>query len=331
VKAVERNVAIDAVKGLLVLVMVVYHWLNYFVTSDGAVYKYLRFVTPSFIFVTGFLITGAYLGKYRIGEWALHERLFIRGVKLVALFTVLNVVAAMTILNVHGLPRLGAVEFLEKAPAIYLAGSGTHVVFEVLVPIGYLLSASSILLWGCKLHRHFVLVMWLVCVGLVYGLRWRGVASVNAELLTMGLLGMVIGRCGLKGVDRATRRTGLWLGGYVIYLIALRTFDVVYELQVVGLILNVVLLYRVGRSLVERSAIAREVILLGQYSLLAYIAQIAALQVLLRATRALEFGKSAQVIALAGTILLMCLAVEVTGWGRRRSPLLDRAYRMVFA
>src|SRR4029077_598346 len=52
----KRIPALDFTRGTLVLIMVLYHWLNYFVTADGTIYKYLRFLTPSFIFITGFLI-----------------------------------------------------------------------------------------------------------------------------------------------------------------------------------------------------------------------------------------------------------------------------------
>src|SRR5690349_11729639 len=54
-----RNPALDFTKGVLVLLMVLYHWINYFVTREGDLYRYLRFITPSFIFITGFLIAPA--------------------------------------------------------------------------------------------------------------------------------------------------------------------------------------------------------------------------------------------------------------------------------
>ena len=53
---------------MLVLFMVLYHWLNYFVTPFGDMYKYLRFLTPSFIFITGFLISNVYLERYDIAD-----------------------------------------------------------------------------------------------------------------------------------------------------------------------------------------------------------------------------------------------------------------------
>src|SRR4051812_8978697 len=57
----KRVPALDFTKGALVLIMVLYHWMNYFIRADGDVYKYLRFLTPSFIFITGFLVSQVYL------------------------------------------------------------------------------------------------------------------------------------------------------------------------------------------------------------------------------------------------------------------------------
>src|SRR5882762_4894676 len=85
-----RVPAIDFTKGALVLVMVLYHWLNYFIATEGDFYRYLRFVTPSFIFITGFLISNVYLSKYEISDWQLPKRLIQRGLKLLGVFIFLN-------------------------------------------------------------------------------------------------------------------------------------------------------------------------------------------------------------------------------------------------
>src|ERR1700726_2047192 len=66
VKKQARISALDFTKGALVLIMVLYHWLNYFVASDGFFYRYLRFLTPSFIFIAGFLISNVYLSRYQV-------------------------------------------------------------------------------------------------------------------------------------------------------------------------------------------------------------------------------------------------------------------------
>src|ERR1700684_2664750 len=82
----QRIPALDFTKGALVLLMVLYHWVNYFIGPQWAYYKYLRFLTPSFIFITGFMISSVYLSKYAAADPRLSKRLFSRGLKLMAIF-----------------------------------------------------------------------------------------------------------------------------------------------------------------------------------------------------------------------------------------------------
>ena len=84
-------------------------------------------------------------------------------------------------------------------------------------------------------------------------------------------------------------------------------------------------------TLVIRSVAARTVIVLGQYSLLGYIAQIVILQGLARAARLVDLGAGASVLALGAALLLTIVTVEATAWGRRRWSPMDRLYRAVFA
>lgn len=94
-KKPSRIYALDFTKGALVLIMVLYHWLNYFVTSNGTVYKYLRFLTPSFIFISGFLISHVYLSKYRTSGLKVPRRLLVRGFKLLAIVFCLNMALSL--------------------------------------------------------------------------------------------------------------------------------------------------------------------------------------------------------------------------------------------
>jgi peptidoglycan/LPS O-acetylase OafA/YrhL len=327
----ERRLTLDAVKGLLVLLMVLYHWLNYFVTSDGDVYKYIRFITPSFVFVTGFLITNVYLDKYRIGDRSLHKRLFVRGLKLLVLFTVLNLAANAALKTNYNGAELNLSHFFAIAPTVYLSGDGRGAAFEVLLPIGYLLAASSVLLWGCKLSKHFLHGFWLALLGSIYVLQWQNMGSANVELFAMGLLGMVFGCYRLEAMDRAARPYVVWFAAYAVYLGAVSIYNVIYALQIVGLILNLALLYMAARQLGETGAIAPRVILLGQYSLLAYIVHIGILQVLAHLMRPIDPGNGTSVLSLVIALALTLGFIEATSLVRHRSRLVDTLYRFVFA
>src|SRR5215472_5576139 len=86
VSKAQRIPSLDFTKGTLVLLMVLYHWLNYFTNLPWKYYDYLRFLTPSFIFITGFIISHVYLSKYAASDTRLSKRLFTRGLKLIAVF-----------------------------------------------------------------------------------------------------------------------------------------------------------------------------------------------------------------------------------------------------
>src|SRR3954470_16391987 len=85
---------LDMTKGVLVIFMVVYHTLNYS-TDYTLSFIYLPFLPPSFILITGFLIGRLYLRDDNAVTGAILIRLAFRGFRLVAIFTVLNLLAQL--------------------------------------------------------------------------------------------------------------------------------------------------------------------------------------------------------------------------------------------
>src|SRR6266404_6713536 len=83
-----RIPALDFTKGALVLIMVLYHWINYFLGPHDI--RYLRFLTPSFIFISGFIVSNVYIFKYGISDAQLPKRLIQRGLKILGVFLLLN-------------------------------------------------------------------------------------------------------------------------------------------------------------------------------------------------------------------------------------------------
>ena len=138
----DRLPALDFTKGALVLFMVLYHWLNYFVSADGAYYRYLRFLTPSFIFITGFLISHVYLSKYRITDPRLPRRLLTRGLKILGIFMLLNLGIGLVVPG-EALLNSFSVSTLTSTYITGNFGSGRAAAFCVLVPISYLLILSA--------------------------------------------------------------------------------------------------------------------------------------------------------------------------------------------
>jgi peptidoglycan/LPS O-acetylase OafA/YrhL len=328
----DRNPVIDFTKGVLVLLMVLYHWINYFVSRQGSFYKYLRFLTPSFIFITGFLIVKVYLVKYSPDDRRLHKRLLVRGCKLLMLFTCLNLAVTLTGMGPRGVAladdRFSV--FIQNATSTYFSGNGRTAAFGVLVPISYLLMCSPILLM-CKRHRYFLHAICGFLFFALYILSLNGLGSGHLECFTIGVLGMLLGQTTIQRVNQLIEYPVRLFAGYLVYLLALNLWKEIYPVQVVGVCLNLLLLYFLGTKSGAQGWLQKRVIVLGRYSLLSYIAQIGLILLLAKALAGMPFGYGKWIISFLGTLVLTSVAVEVTDCARARLKTADIFYKAVFA
>jgi len=335
-RSTSRIPALDFTKGTLVLFMVLYHWLNYFVAPEGD-YRYLRFLTPSFIFITGFLISNVYLARYDIADRRLALRLVQRGLKLLAVFVGLNLAIGLLLADSYNGRILFAQLSLRNMVAIYVTGNvwvaenGKAAAFYILVPISYLLLLSALLLTVSRFYRYtFHLVCALFLLGILI-LALNGLKSPNLELLTIGLLGVVSGYTPIEQINDCVSRPFALVLAYLCYVGAITLWDVTYPLQLAGVYLSLMLIYLLGASGAEPGRMRRHVILLGKYSLFGYITTIAILQALHRSLRHAESGALALGLTFVAAFVLTMVSVEVIDRARARTVTVDRLYRAVFA
>jgi peptidoglycan/LPS O-acetylase OafA/YrhL len=325
-KKSKRIPALDFTKGALVLIMVLYHWMNYFVRADGSVYKYLRFLTPSFIFITGFLISQVYLAKYKASDLAVPGRLFLRGCKLLGIVLCLNMV--------HSTARVEAFEAQAGGwstgdiVAAYLVGIAP-VAFSVLVPIAYLLILSSSLLIVSGYYRNIYHVVSAVCVACALVLELKGIESGYLQLFSVGMLGISVGYVPIDRINGFVKRPLAIFVLYLAYLAAITLWDDAYFLQIVGVCLSLAILYWIGLE-DEASRIRKVVILLGQYSLFAYIGQILVLQILRRGLGSSGTSMGVSGLAFCACVACTILSVEVLDRARIRIVAVNKAYTAVF-
>lgn len=316
--------------------MVLYHWINYFVGNQWGYYKYLRFLTPSFIFIAGFMISNVYLSKYAAADPRLAKRLFARGIKLMAIFLFLNLFRILIV------PLLGSGVFaknmLDRANLLIVFVSGNLpitgeklVSFSILVPISYLLMFSGALILAYRLYRY---TFHLACALLLFSiliLGLTGARSYNLEFVAIGMLGAVTGFISIDTINHVVRHPYMLAFAYICYVGAITIWDVPFLLLVVGVFLSLALIYLVGASGNASGATRSEVILLGKYSLFGYISQIAILQILGVAFRRVNLGVSALVISFLAAFALTIVSVEVLDRARARMAGVDRLYKAVFA
>jgi peptidoglycan/LPS O-acetylase OafA/YrhL len=335
-KTTQRISALDFTKGALVLIMVFYHWINYFIGPDWAYYQYLRFLTPSFIFITGFMVSNVYLAKYDPADPRLWRRLFTRGLKLLAIFLVLNVARIFIV------PVL-ATGVVAESPLdlgnifiVFVSGnlaslSGKLVSFSILVPISYLLMFSGILMLPYRFYRRTFHVVCALLLSVILTLGLIHEQSQNLDLFTIGMLGVLIGFAPIAAINDFVRHPYSLAFAYLCYTIAITIWGVPFPLQMVGVPLSVTIIYLAGTNGTESGRLRSEVVLLGKYSLFGYISQIAILQILSAGFHRVDFGIAALGISFLAAFVLTIAGVEVVDRLRSRMASMDRLYKAVFA
>jgi peptidoglycan/LPS O-acetylase OafA/YrhL len=333
----NRIPAFDFTKGALVLFMVLFHWLNYFHGPRGDIYKYLRFLTPSFIFITGFLISHVHFSKYGVGSSKLSKRLFLRGLKLLAVFVALNLLVSFLVPDSFVRNVFWARSTLATLDTVFLtarissSGAGKVAAFGVLVPISYLLMLAALLSFACRFFKYSfqaVCALLLLCMVI---LDLHGVQSANLELVTIGLLGVVLGYVSGDRLKKLFSRPWMIVLTYCIYMIVITMWNVSLYVQMVGACLTTALIYVVGVQSERPGRPSGHLVLLGRYSLFGYISQIAILQFLHAGLGHINLGNAALVTSLVAAFALTMISVEAIDRGRALSKTIDRAYRVVFA
>lgn len=324
-----RLEGIDFAKGVLVLCMVVYHSLNYCTRYELA-FRYMSFLPPSFILITGFLISCVYFGRPASQDRATSYRLLTRGAKLVLLFTVLNLLASLAGRNYNGQP-LGLRFFATHWIDIYVEGNGQASAFEVLLPIAYLLAIAPVLLFIERRHRLVLTLGGVVAVSAGVILERNGALFPIGGLMSAGLVGVLLGRVSAANIQKLRRHWLLCLGSFAAYIVISQIFRQTLLQQILGACCAVAAFTALGARFQGNTWLHRRILNLGQYSLLSYIVQIGILQILLRALRRPEPFSAEFYGMFIVTLILTQFAVEAAIFLRTRSPKADATYRAIFA
>lgn len=326
----ERNRALDFSKGVLVLFMVLYHWVNYFVGVHGPIYTYLRFIPPSFVFITGFLIANVYPARYGLSSVHAYRRLLVRGGKLLLLFVLLNIVANLVFARSYRGAMPGVDGFFRDLTIILTTGNA-KAAFSVLVPIGYLLFLSAAIFIVGRVERRAIPLLCAVLFLGIVALEGYEAASSNLTLLGIGVLGVCAGMYPLEKIEAWIDYPVIVVGLNVGYLLAISIWGTTYLLQVIGVILSIALIYVAGMKSAAWYGINDLMVLLGRYSLFAYVAQIGLLQLLQRGLSQLRLTDwDLWVPSFMGAFVLTILAVKCAEYIRAKSLIADRLYKLTF-
>ena len=324
--AATRDFALDMVKGVCVIVMVLYHSIGYFPESPLTL-KYVAFVTGAFILLAGFVATNIYLEKYdlRTERFQICRRLAVRGLKLILLTIILNLVLAELLRDIDGKQRTDAVSTVRNL----LLGTNYHSVsFDLLVLIGYSLLSTALLLVAGRASA-VLLVPVAACAIILAALSsyWQWPAAYYLRLLAIGQTGAALGLIKRAKIVNVLSRLEWVLVFYFAQFLAMVLWPPNSLLYLLNVLCTVAAIYSIASKCDPNTWLSRKIVLLGKYSLLSYLFQIAFLQLLRHVWYFTDEG-------VVGAFVLTCVAtlacVELTDKSRRALKWIEGPYRFVF-
>ncbi|WP_414661876.1 hypothetical protein [Horticoccus sp. 23ND18S-11] len=322
----QRITYIDYTKGVLVVLMVVYHSLNY-TTQYELAFRYLSFLPLSFIFIAGLLISRIYLPRYQSGTKKLTLRLLGRGLRLVALFTVLNIAVQYVRSPNYGSPS-GVGAFFRGWVDVYFIGGSRLAAFDILLPIAYVIMASPVLLWLIRASQSgFIIGALSFVVGCCF-MEVNGHGVANLSSFSVGLLGVALGALEFNSLLIPVRLIG---AVYLVYYPIGIIWGWIFLVQLFGAVLSLFLLFAISARLDQTSFWSRRMICLGQYSLVGYIVQIGYLQLFSRLLGRPEPWSANFFLIFMSTLIGTVLITGLLALMRSRMAIIDRAYKVVFA
>lgn len=319
---------LDLTKGILVILMVVYHSLNY-TSQYQLAFRFLSFLPLTFILITGFLLPIVYTQRCHDAPAETRRRLLIRGFRLLLLFTLLNIVAQYVRSPAYG-RSVGVATFFDHWFDVYAVGGTRIAVFEVLLPIAYLLMLAPWLIGLSARHAFYIPALSTVLAASGAVFDWNGNPQPNLNFMATGLLGMWIGTLVPHGASFG-KMTWLALGAYTAYFPLGILKGYVFLVQLTGAIVALFLINGFSVRLIGTGWWTRRLIRIGQYSLPAYISQIAILQLFSRVLGRPDPFSPASALLFGGTLILMTGLIEGTALVRQKSRATDKVYRAIFA
>ncbi len=328
----KRRVCFDFVKGYFVLAMAIYHWLNYCIVGRTTLYRYVDYVTEGFIFFSGFLCGVVYIKRFHENKQKITGRLWIRGVKIFSLFVVLNVLVhsfwgTRGTVGSHSIVEV----FLDNFFEVFVVGNDSLMAFEILLPISYLLLLCPLFFLGKRLMLFglVLIVGWLISVnvGLI-------TAGYNAKALMIGFGGV----CSSIVIDqRSLCRTRMVDIGCIclaiLYFVVFVPFVGGNGAMIKYFIINIVIinLIIICGWLQVSSFIVSELALIGRFSLMLYLYQIAYLKFISSVFSILsptfEYGTLLVLFVLVVSSSVLCRIVDLF---RRKSSMVNKIYMTVF-
>lgn len=323
----DRDLSLDYVKGFLVISMVAYHTISYYTTAGYSGTGYLRFVTGSFIFISGYIVAVFYQKKFELNKKKVCIRLIVRGLKLIIIFTSLNLIINLMGIHSHKVAKFDIDYFFVSLEDIYITGNSKYSVFQIILPIAYLLILSPLFLTFHKWKK----IIFLGTFMLMVMHEIINIDSFNVYGLYIGLAGISIGLLTIHNKIYCIQNNAIIIALFCMCVLLMKYFDSTIITYTIGVVLVLKLIFDFSQTQNLTKQINKLIVLLGQYSLLSYLMQIFILQGTYQffIKQRFDIGYEAFIIFIMTTLLLTVFILFID-FVRKKLLVMDKLYKLVF-
>ena len=276
----NRNVPLDIVKGLLVILMIIYHCASMVLLNPAFqelaanITNRIDFIARAFLLLCGLLCGIHYLPQFRQSPQKTRIRLAIRGFKLLSIFLVLNLI--LYLVGFHSLN--GLLNDFHKSQVInYFLYSfpWSHFSFGIIYFIGFFLLMTSLIIGRLDFIYPLIIIflfnynpgplMWMT-----YGFTGIIIGSWNTNRLyylwncLVKLRGIPI--ILLFIVNFSLLDSWIWVVNCNIVIISTLAYCYKIAIYLLSLLFIVIIC--------KKKWVISPIVLLGNYTLLAYLSQV---------------------------------------------------------
>lgn len=328
IKVTERIEALDFTKGILVIFMVIYHSLNYHGIFPN---RYIPFVAPAFIMLAGFIITQIYFPKYGRDINGARIRLAVRSIKLLLIFTILNLAGRMVWPLYHYGITFEIEDFFGNWIDIYLIGTPRTAAFEVLLPISYTLILSILIPRFKSITAYFIIICAITIFSASILMEYYRSTVYTIALISAGIIGMAVGLLPLPLINAFARSWIKIIFLFVLYGISAFFCGHYYYTQIFSTIIALLIIYSTGIRINFKNLFPKQILLLGQYSLLSYILQIAFIKIFFSLLSRWHTDKPNIIITVFSITIITYITILILDYARPKYRYMDVLYKTVFA
>ena len=325
----NRDLNLDFVKGFLVVSMVIYHTFNYFSSAGYLATRYVRFSTGAFIFISGYLVATYYKNKYNLNKKAVCKRLIIRGIKLLLIFLVINLLISAIGLESHKNIQYSLDQFLENLGTVFISGNTNLFVFPILVPISYALILSPLFLIFKEYKKSLIIIIAiLISIYLIFDLN-----VLNLFGLIISIIAMLIGLLQDERRLYFSLRNKVLIGClFFLCIFLMKYFDRNVLTYTLGILILLKLVYDFSKTQNPASPVSRIFAFWGQYPLVCYLSQIFFLQIIHRFVFKNRYDIGYQILLIVvitcAFLFILCKTLDLL---RNRFTLIDKSYKLIFS